>query len=433
MIPKRALPAFTLLLWACQWPSGAFSRELSADTLPGYQHPIRGTVYLDRNGNGIREREEPGLAGIAVSDGLDVVKTGGSGGYLLPNLQRKAVFAFVHQPGTVRQSGQDFFHLLPAGTGAVQFDFGLRPADADTSGGARFVQLSDSHVRNPSDRKYMLKATGEIYGMDPLPDFIVATGDLVDWGVDEHYRNYVAGMQEPPVPYFNVFGNHEIVFGPIGRYHRYIGPDYYSFERGGILFLSLNCVTPGERQAAWLKNTLKALAEGRPVVIFQHFPPGPEDLERFERLGVSAVFSGHWHSEKEMQHAGVQSVNSPPFIMGGIDASPAGFKVVQLDARGAATTGWRYGFQDKRVTVVSPQEGTAVNPDHLPLIVNAYDTSREIASVTWRLERENAPVDSGRLRRESATSWVGALRHSPASGEYPRGGEPSSAVPEGPR
>src|SRR5690606_1664367 len=97
----------------------------------------------------------------------------------------------------------------------------------ESSTETRFVQLTDSHVRNVSDRDYMRQATDEIYAMQPPPDFVVATGDLVDWGVDEHYQNYVAGMQTPPVPYFNVFGNHEIHLGPLERYHQYIGPDYY--------------------------------------------------------------------------------------------------------------------------------------------------------------------------------------------------------------
>lgn len=398
-----------------------------------YKHSIRGTVYLDKNGNGKRDESEPGLAGIAVSDGLDVVMTGGSGAYQLPNADKNAVFVFVHQPDDIKQSGQKFFHRLQDKTDpGERFDFGLRPAGAETPGSAgnaasgrtdrqsvkdasvssvRFVQLSDSHVRNVSDREYMQQATTEIYEMDPPPDFVVATGDLVDWGVDEHFQNYVAGMQKPPVPYFNVFGNHEIVFGPMERYHQYIGPDYYSFERAGILFLVLNPVTPSERQDEWLTRTVELLGKDRPVVIFQHFPPSLEDLERFGQLGVRSVFSGHWHSEKEMKYADVQSINTPPFIMGGIDASPAGFKVVHLNAGGSAETEWRYGFQDKRLTIVSPREGEPVHASYFPVIVNAYDTSHEIDSVTWRMGPEHDTAGSGTLQRESASSWTGAHGH----------------------
>ncbi len=386
---------------------------LKKDSVPGYLHPIGGTVYLDKNGNGKQDRGERGIPGIAVSDGFDVVLTDKSGAYLLPNERKNAAFVFVHQAGDIKQNGQAFFHrLLPEVKG--RFDFGLQGvpvAKNSPDSTIRFVQLTDSHIRNPSDRDYMQRATTEIYEMDPKPDFIVVTGDLVDWGVDEHFRNYVAGMQTPPVPYFNVFGNHELVFGPIERYHKYIGPDYYSFEQKGILFLALNCVTPSERQNEWLAKTLDLLARGRPVVVFQHFPPSLEDLERFGRLGVRSVFTGHWHSEKEMMHAGVQSINSPPFIMGGIDASPAGFKLVHLKADGSAETDWRYSFQDKRLTIVSPQEGISVD-SRFPVIVNAYETSHEVASIKWRLTRESVAVDSGMLQQASAISWVGVSDHS---------------------
>ena len=401
---------------------------------PGYKHPIEGMVYSDRNGNGKRDEGEPALAKVAVSDGFDVVFTDVSGTYRLSNEGRNASFVFVHQPGNVKPSGQGFFRRLPNGAPAdSRFDFGLQPApktESATARGVRFVQLTDSHVRNVSDREYMQQATAEVYAMKPPPDFVVMTGDLVDWGVDEHFKNYVAGMQPagaatneqavPPVPYFNVFGNHELVFGPIERYHQYIGPDYYSFERAGILFLALNCVTRNERQDHWASRSLELLGRDRPVVAFQHFPPSSQDLERFAAMGVKSVFSGHWHCEKEMQHAGVQSINSPTFIMGGIDASPAGFKLVHMKADGTAETEWRYGFQNKRLTIVSPQEGVPVSNSYFPILVNAYDTSRDVAAVRWHLGPEEDSISTGSLRRDSAIAWSAEYRNNRLlRGSYP--------------
>lgn len=389
----------------------AWAQETPADTVPRYPFPIQGTVFLDRNANGIKDHTEPGMEGVAVSDGYDVVLTDASGTYLLPNRGKNAAFVFVHQPDSVKQSGKTFFHILNRKKDAGErFDFGLQPAGAQARrNGVRFVQLSDSHIRNPSDRAYMKTALKEIYDTEPAVDFVVATGDLVDWGVDVHYQNYVAATQDAPIPYFNVFGNHELVFGPVERYHHYIGPEYYSFERGGILFLVLDCVTPSARQDAWLAHTLGALGRGRPVVIFQHFPPTLEELERFDSLGVASVFSGHWHSEKEMIHAGVQSVNSPPFIMGGIDASPAGFKIVEMKPDGKAETSWRYGFQDRAYTLVSPAADARVVAGEIPILVNAYDTAEEIEGVTWEIHSGGQTAGRGRLKKESATAWTGSV------------------------
>ncbi len=385
---------------------------------PGFNHPIQGTVYRDANGNGVRDDGEPGLEGLAVSDGFDVVFTDSEGNYKLENAGHDAPFVFLHQQDGMKYHGQEFFQRMPNGGDAeVRFDFGVKPErrEEEETRPVRFVQLTDSHIRNPDDRQYMIQATNEIYTMEPSPDFIIATGDLVDWGVDEHYQNYVAGMQKPTVPYFNCFGNHEIHMGPLERYHQYIGPDYFSFEMKGVVYLSLNCVTKTKRQDTWIARTLDRVGKGRPVVVFQHYPPTVEQTEQFAKLGVKSVFSGHWHSEKEMEHAGVQNINSPTFVMGGIDASPAGFKVVELKSDGSATTTWRYGFQDKRLTIVSPQ-GSAVDGSYFPIVVNAYDTRREVESVEWHLGSKEKPAAGGTLKRESATAWAGKHGHSHAHG-----------------
>ena len=41
----------------------------------------RGTVFLDANGNGKRDRSEPGISDVSVTNGLDVVQTDHRGEY----------------------------------------------------------------------------------------------------------------------------------------------------------------------------------------------------------------------------------------------------------------------------------------------------------------------------------------------------------------
>ena len=43
----------------------------------------RGVVFHDQNGNGARESNEPGIANIRVSNGLDIVSTNAQGNYEL--------------------------------------------------------------------------------------------------------------------------------------------------------------------------------------------------------------------------------------------------------------------------------------------------------------------------------------------------------------
>ena len=60
--------------------------------------PARGSVFDDQNGNGVRDEGEPGLAGIAVSNQKEIVRTDTDGRWELP-----------HDGDTV------FFVIKPAG------------------------------------------------------------------------------------------------------------------------------------------------------------------------------------------------------------------------------------------------------------------------------------------------------------------------------
>ncbi|MEM1150047.1 MAG: metallophosphoesterase N-terminal domain-containing protein, partial [Pseudomonadota bacterium] len=57
---------------------------------------VRGTVFEDVNQNGRRDASEPGLAGVKVSNGRDVVETSADGDYALP--ARSDMSVFVIQP-----------------------------------------------------------------------------------------------------------------------------------------------------------------------------------------------------------------------------------------------------------------------------------------------------------------------------------------------
>ena len=102
-------------------------------------------------------------------------------------------------------------------------------------------------------------------------------------------------IRQVRVPLYTVPGNHEN-FGierdrshvaadhPLyGRamYRHYRGPDYYSFNYGGIHFVGLNSVDIDDQwyyghvdsvQAAWLARDLAAISAATPVVTFNHIP-----------------------------------------------------------------------------------------------------------------------------------------------------------------
>jgi 3',5'-cyclic AMP phosphodiesterase CpdA len=132
--------------------------------------------------------------------------------------------------------------------------------------------------------------------------FVIMTGDLVkdalrvpETEARRLYGLYTDAIQTFNVPVWNVPGNHEI-FGierhrslvsekhPLyGKkmYRHYLGPDYYSFNYGGIHFIGLNSVDYHDLwyyghidslQLEWLKKEGKLIPLNKPMITFNHIP-----------------------------------------------------------------------------------------------------------------------------------------------------------------
>lgn len=270
---------------------------------------VRGSVYLDKNGNGIKDRNEPGLAGVVVSNQEEVVKTNALGGYTLKSAGRYNL-VFVSIP--TGYSCKEFWKkVLSDATGTYDFALQAKAVPAEFV----FIHASDTHVSAQSlDRIARLKSIVE----SAKPDFMLVTGDLVkdalrvgETEASDYYKLYVNGMNSMPVPVYSVPGNHEN-FGierhlslisqdhPLyGKkmYHHYLGPNYYSFNYGGVHFVGLDNVDfedlwyfgrVDSLQVEWLKRDLSTLEAGTPVVTFAHMAlySGGLGMGGFEEQGA---------------------------------------------------------------------------------------------------------------------------------------------------
>lgn len=277
-------------------PGAAVVLFLLCATAPRAQAPVpvTGVVFDDDNGNGRRDPGERGHGGIVVSNQRDVAETGPDGRYRLPGAGTGVVFVSVPDEYA---AADRFWRPTPSGSDVADVDFGLVPRPAPDT--LTFIHASDTHVSSQSlGRLRQLRAIVEAR----RPDFVLITGDLVrdalrvgEAEARGYYDLYVDEVRRFPVQVWSVPGNHEN-FGierhlslvspshPLygkGMYRNRLGPNYYSFTRGGIHFVGLDTVDIDDLwyyghvdrvQLDWLRADLAHVPATTPIVTFNHIP-----------------------------------------------------------------------------------------------------------------------------------------------------------------
>jgi len=252
---------------------------------------VTGVVFNDANGNGVRDAGERGVPNVVVSDQRDVVVTDASGSFSLPAADEKGI-VFVSVPDGWRAVG---LFWRPASNSTLSFALASAPRVTSFT----FVHGSDTHVsaQSVARMRRFRTLTDSI-----APSFAIVTGDLVrdalrvgEKEATGYYELFETEARQFNTPVWTVPGNHEN-FGierdtshvdkshPLyGRamYHHYRGPDYYSFNFGGVHFVGLNTVDIDDKsyyghvdsmQLAWLEKDLAKIPASMPVVTFDHIP-----------------------------------------------------------------------------------------------------------------------------------------------------------------
>jgi len=192
------------------------------------------------------------------------------------------------------------------------------------------AQISDTHIAldsSDADRRIRdFEATiADINALDPAPDVIVHTGDIVHNGRENEYAKAVAILAKARAPVYVLPGNKDkrTILREAFRGCGYLAPDSdfidYAIDGHPLRLIALDTLNPGSNKGDFCSERVKRLigmidAETRrPIVVFTHHPPfevtvGPERfhykdhaamarlrdaLQQSER--VVGVFSGHVH------------------------------------------------------------------------------------------------------------------------------------------
>ena len=308
---------------------------------------VQGVVYADRDADGTRDAGEPGLGGVAISDGRAVVRTGPDGRFRLAVEPGATVFAikpagwrvqgpagalprtWVQVPPTralgLRYGG------LPAGGRTPSLQLGLVPEPEAPM--LDVLVFADPQVKHLTDVGYYGRdVVDSVLAAGGRPALGVTLGDVVDDALDL-YPALNAETARMGLPWLHVAGNHDLDFDAprdedsLQTFRRTFGPDTFAWEERQAVFVGLDDVIyrPGQRPAyigglreeqfAFLEAYLPSVPHDRLLVVMLHIPlfepDGRDTFRDADRARLFAllarhprvlVLSGHNHTQRHVFH-----------------------------------------------------------------------------------------------------------------------------------
>lgn len=301
--------------------------------------PFSGTVT--ENGNPV--------AGVSVTDGYNVVKTDEKGSFELDGW-RKSRFVAI----TVPSGYQTDAFYIPVEKNTESYDFTLEKSDLTAQENHCFLQISDTEIGEQGTGEWLDTIKDIIKEKNPA--ILIHTGDICyEDGLKRHIKDMNTETMGCTVRY--TIGNHDYVQGDYGEalYESIYGPTWYSFDVGETHYV----VTPFKGWSdyksdysdgacwKWLKNDLENVDPDKKVVMFNHTKCESDDyvvslgtagkLDLKEHNLVAWIY-GHYHYNYVDENYGVVNISAPRPDSGGIDSSPAGTRVINMNANGIVNT-----------------------------------------------------------------------------------------------
>ena len=243
------------------------------------------------------------------------------------------------------------------------------------------AQISDLHISGPEGRPdldyavadHLVRCVAHLNALDPRPDLVMASGDLVDRGTAEEYQRLAAILGELQPPWRLLPGNHD---APEELRRTFSDHDYlpaagpflhYAIDDGPLRIIALDTHMPGQvggglcdDRLDWLAARL-AEAPERPTLIFMHHPPFESGIELMDRNGyltdrdklgaiiashanIVRIACGHLHRPVTVAWQGtVVTVAPGPAHQLGLDLRPDGDVTVVLEPPALNLHVWKPG------------------------------------------------------------------------------------------
>ena len=308
---------FLLLLLAVVVAAPAFAQSVA-----------KGYVFQDDNANGKKDRREKGVAGVAVSDGVQIVMTDQDGYYELPVSDHCVIFVIKPRgytfPVNERFQPQNYYIHKTAGSPDFQYkgteptgdlpkslDFALLPYEEKDN--FKFFAFGDPQPYSLKEVEYFTKAiVDEAKNYEGLA-FGISLGDIVGDNLDLHpyYLDAIKGMG---IPWYNVIGNHDRNYDAKDdkfsneTFESNFGPSNYAFQYGKAHFIVLDDIILSnppkgapyvgglrDDQLQFVENYMKLVNKGELVVISYHIPIAykTNQFDDADRRRLFEILEGH--------------------------------------------------------------------------------------------------------------------------------------------
>ncbi len=320
-----------------------------------------------------------GVAGVAITDGVSVVKTDSKGSYVLLTASDRDFVYYTLPSGyesPVIEGVPVFYKKLDKNKPIQKIDFEISKSEISQNSHA-FIACADPQVLDEEDFEKLKVVIADIRETaDQLKQIMpvngICLGDLV-FDRLHFFDPYKKVIADANIPMYQVIGNHDLDFNNRSdelshvSYSEKFGPPYYSFKKGKVHYITLKDVFYygdsyrymgyiDEKQLHWMEQDLANVAPGSLVIVSLHIPTTPNLPEGQSNTSLSNsvmnrnalfkilepfnahILAGHSHTQwntiiSPMLFEHVHAAASGAWWQGDIstDGSPKGYTVYKIE------------------------------------------------------------------------------------------------------
>ena len=286
---------------------------------------IQGFVFEDKNRNNIKDKNEKGLARVAVSNGIQIVLTDKKGKYSLSADDRDVIFVIKPSGWMTRTDELNiprFYYIHNQQNLPDSVDFPLYKNKESQK--FDVVIFGDPQIKDKKELGYFYRdAVEEVIGIDAA--FGAILGDIVFDNLNL-YDDINQAVSLIGINFYYMPGNHDMNYDAqddkrsLETYKKFYGPTYYSFNYGNVHFIVLDNIIAKKNDDNWLryeegltdeqlefvKNDLALVGKDQLVVVMGHATLKQVRKNKYELLQLLSQFpntlsiAGHVHTTENL-------------------------------------------------------------------------------------------------------------------------------------